>query len=154
MEEVKAYPRKRFFVEMLTRDISLEDCILDLVDNAIDSLLRAREIDIEKAVLGNGTKVAKSSSKRSIKVTYDSTRFSITDDCGGILKQHAKNDVFCFGPSPGAEPGRLGVYGIGLKRAILKLGRRTELRSHTHEDSYRVRIDLEKWLKDDGSLDD
>ena len=33
----KAYPRKHFFFEMFTRDISLEDCILDLIDNSIDA---------------------------------------------------------------------------------------------------------------------
>ena len=154
MEQVKAYPRKRFFVEMITRDISLEDCILDLVDNAIDSLLRTRSIDIEKAVLGNGAKVTGTFQKHSISIAYDARHFAISDDCGGIPKEHAKNDVFCFGPSPGAEPGRLGVYGIGLKRAILKLGKKAEVKSHTQKEAYRVRLDLEKWLKEDESLED
>lgn len=31
-----ANPTKSFFVRMITRDISLEDCILDLIDNSID----------------------------------------------------------------------------------------------------------------------
>ncbi len=33
----KAYPRKHFFFEMFTRDLSLEDCVLDLIDNSIDA---------------------------------------------------------------------------------------------------------------------
>jgi len=40
-----AFPRKRFFLEMFTRDISLEDCILDLIDNSIDSLVRTKDLD-------------------------------------------------------------------------------------------------------------
>jgi hypothetical protein len=50
-DSARAYPTKEFFIEMFTRDISLEDCILDLIDNSIDSLIRARKIDIEKTGL-------------------------------------------------------------------------------------------------------
>lgn len=32
-----ANPTKEFFVSMLTRDISIEDCILDLIDNSVDA---------------------------------------------------------------------------------------------------------------------
>ena len=34
-----AMPTKDFFVRMITRDISLEDCILDLIDNCLDGAL-------------------------------------------------------------------------------------------------------------------
>jgi hypothetical protein len=34
--KVDANPTKAFFVRMITRDISLEDCILDLIDNSVD----------------------------------------------------------------------------------------------------------------------
>ena len=42
--EADARPTKQFFIENLTRDLSLEDAILDLVDNAIDALIRTRHI--------------------------------------------------------------------------------------------------------------
>ena len=29
-------PTKKFFIEMITRDISIEDAIIDLLDNSID----------------------------------------------------------------------------------------------------------------------
>jgi len=35
----KADPSKAFFIEMLTRDITLSDCVLDLVDNSIHCLI-------------------------------------------------------------------------------------------------------------------
>ena len=31
-----ANPAKSFFVRMITRDIVLEDCIFDLIDNSVD----------------------------------------------------------------------------------------------------------------------
>ncbi|WP_072395132.1 hypothetical protein [Hyphomicrobium sp. CS1GBMeth3] len=35
-KKVDANPTKAFFVRMITRDIALEDCVLDLIDNSID----------------------------------------------------------------------------------------------------------------------
>ena len=40
-ESVDAAPVKSFFVYMLTRDIRLEDAILDLLDNCVDGILRS-----------------------------------------------------------------------------------------------------------------
>ena len=39
-DKAQASPTKQFFVSMLTRDISLADAILDLVDNCLDGALR------------------------------------------------------------------------------------------------------------------
>ena len=38
-DQAQASPTKQFFVSMLTRDISLADAILDLVDNCLDGAL-------------------------------------------------------------------------------------------------------------------
>ena len=38
---VDASPVKSFFVSMLTRDIKLEEAILDLLDNCVDGILRS-----------------------------------------------------------------------------------------------------------------
>lgn len=35
-KSARSYPTKAFFVNMITRDITLEDSILDLIDNSID----------------------------------------------------------------------------------------------------------------------
>jgi len=45
-DTVNAAPTKRLFIEMLTRDVSLEDAVLDLIDNAIDSVCRRKDIDL------------------------------------------------------------------------------------------------------------
>ena len=42
-DQVKAFPAKRFFVEMLTRDIELKDSLLDLLDNCIDGVMREKK---------------------------------------------------------------------------------------------------------------
>ena len=41
-ESVDASPVKSFFVSMLTRDIQLEEAILDLLDNCVDGILRSK----------------------------------------------------------------------------------------------------------------
>jgi hypothetical protein len=38
---IDASPTKTFFVDMLTKDIELEDAILDLLDNCIDGIQRS-----------------------------------------------------------------------------------------------------------------
>ena len=41
LSTVDASPVKSFFVSMLTRDIKLEEAILDLLDNCVDGILRS-----------------------------------------------------------------------------------------------------------------
>ena len=40
-DPILASPTKRFFVDMLTRDIDLKDAVLDLLDNCVDGLMRS-----------------------------------------------------------------------------------------------------------------
>jgi hypothetical protein len=46
----------------------------------------------------------------------------------------------------------LGVYGIGLKRAIFKLGNLTVIESATPDGGFAVRIDVPKWSQAEGDL--
>src|SRR5215469_14732783 len=121
-EFADAFPRKRFFIDMFTRDIALEDCILDLVDNSIDALIRTRELDLEDAVLSN----RRAGKTATISIAISPKQISITDDCGGIPLQKAQHEVFNFGHSlkgfKDLTDRGLGAYGIGLKRAIFKMG--------------------------------
>jgi len=156
MANVHAYPRKQFFLEMFTRDISLEDCVLDLIDNSMDSLLRSRNIDIEAQVLGaaQGGQTRAAIAPAQIIVKYSESQFDISDNCGGISKKEAEDEVFCFGHSSKVPTGRLGVYGIGMKRAIFKIGNTIEVTSRTTESSFTVSIDVLKWSQKDTSLED
>jgi hypothetical protein len=153
-EFADAFPRKRFFVEMFTRDIALEDCILDLVDNSIDSLIRSREIDVED-VLGRQRRPTRPA---QIDVIVTPKQISVDDNCGGIPLLKAQHEVFNFGHSKeGArdltERG-LGAYGIGLKRAIFKMGKTFQVDSTENGTGFRVTQDLEKWIRKDSSIED
>lgn len=70
---------------MLTRDIKLEDAILDLIDNCLDGALR----------LGNGDKPTYG--KYWVKIKLAKDHFSIEDNCGGIPREVAKNYAFKMG---------------------------------------------------------
>ena len=37
---IEGSPTKQFFIDMITRDISIEDAIIDLLDNSIDGANR------------------------------------------------------------------------------------------------------------------
>ncbi len=142
-----ANPTKAFFVRMITRDIRLEDCILDLIDNSVDGAWK-----LEGAMpmtLEDGADL--SNYKIDIDVTQD--KFLISDNCGGITLDDAADYAFTFGrkDSEKSEKYSIGVYGIGMKRAIFKMGSRIEVRSTYKEknnanQSFVVPIDVTKWL--------
>lgn len=153
-----ALPRKRFFLEMFTRDIALDECILDLIDNSIDGLLRSNYPQLstyslmQRPVL-SGSGLAK---LPVIEINYDHRQFLIKDTCGGITFREAQDEVFNFGYSHdrAAQPGQLGVYGIGLKRAIFKIGRRIEMTSRAPQSGFQLDLDVGAWAAQDASLDD
>jgi hypothetical protein len=137
---VKASPAKAFFVEMITRDIELQDAILDLLDNCIDGVRR----------LGK-TKGAHPYRGYHAHITFSDEEFSIEDNCGGIPYDIACKYAFMMGrPADyeGRKSGGIGVYGIGMKRAIFKMGRSCVVFSDTPEKAFEVVITKE-WLDDD-----
>ena len=71
-------PTKDFFVGMLTRDIEINDAILDLLDNCLDGVVRSRS-DTNKLSDVNFYKGFSS------KITITSDTFAIEDNCGGYL---------------------------------------------------------------------
>lgn len=135
----EARPTKRFFVSMLTRDISLSDAILDLVDNCLDGALR----------LAGGRPV--DYTQHYVNITFDANHFEISDNCGGIPRETAKNYAFKMGRDPDddrdSDTETIGMYGVGMKRAIFKMGRNALVWTLHGGDSYEVRITSE-WLDD------
>ncbi len=136
--QIKVFPAKRFFVESLTRDIDLADAILDLLDNCVDGARRVGLKKGDKPYLGYRA-----------DVTYDGGKFTIEDNCGGISLEDAKKSAFCFGrPAEYAAKadGTIGIIGIGMKRAIFKMGCSCVVRSQHEADTFQVKINPE-WLK-------
>jgi hypothetical protein len=145
-----ASPEKRLFISLLTRDISLVDAVLDLIDNSINSaIIVSREHLAEPndyiSLLGKRTKT----DIPSVAIVVDGRSFSIADSCGGISLQHAENNVFRFGreASEGADStdDRLSVYGIGLKRAIFKIGNSVEMTSSHRKIGFHMKLDVAEW---------
>ena len=141
---VNGSPTKEFFVEMLTRDIDLTDAILDLLDNCLDGVLRkSGNVDIKKDFDYGGFEA-------NIIIEKDS--FTIQDNCGGISKHIAINSAFRMGRDSAQNLDEklptVGIYGIGMKRAIFKIGREAEVISKCDEEQFSVKIPYE-WTKTD-----
>ena len=149
LEQAKANPTKKFFVNMITRDISLEDSILDLIDNSVDSAWR--NAGNHHMGLDDETDL----SPYSILITTSPTSFCITDNCGGMSFEDAVDHAFSFGRrGEPQEEYSIGVYGIGMKRAAFKIGRKIRVRSTYAEAdgstlAFAVPIDVPEWLKSD-----
>ena len=135
-----AAPTKDFFIRMITRDISLVDCILDLLDNCIDGARRS----VSKAG-GNSSQL--SGFEASLELSND--HFRISDNCGGITLNDAVNYAFHFGRRPDAPAdvdGAIGLYGIGMKRAIFKMAKSARVESSpSGEQPFAVTVDVEAW---------
>ncbi|BBQ31074.1 ATP-binding protein [Aeromonas caviae] len=145
--KVNAFPAKRFFVEMLTRDIELIDAILDLIDNCLDGAMRRTEQDIASS--------ANPYEGYWAKIDFDGSNFRIEDNCGGIPRDIAINSAFRMGRPNNTRDKELptvGVYGIGMKRAIFKLGAEAKISSVNGDDHFSVSID-KSWMDDDLSWD-
>ena len=102
---VHAEPQKQFFISMITRDISLEECIMDLLDNSVDGATRGRKKSGASTYKGH-----------LIEISFDSKKFRIKDDCGGISIKDAVEYAFHFGKradAPDLKHG-IGMYGIGM----------------------------------------
>lgn len=181
-----ASPTKAFFVRMLTRDISLDDCILDLIDNSIDSAWQHAGVRPTVFTPGELLKGYR------VDINFNETSFRISDNCGGISLDNAADYAFTFGRKDpveelaegdegeedeveadedevGDEDGKevdeggpesdpsstdysVGVYGIGMKRAIFKIGNDITITT-THLDgasidAFAVPIKVKDWLSD------
>lgn len=150
--KAEAYPTKRFFISNLTRDLSLEDAILDLVDNSIDAYIKSRKIDISARLLSadsDDSLLKTAPEKADIRVRLDENRFEIEDRGGGIDFDHARKNVFRMGRVDPQHQSSLGVYGIGLKRAMFKLGDTIEVESRTTKTGFTMSVKVSKWSADD-----
>jgi hypothetical protein len=152
--QASAFPTKRFFMDMLTRDIALEDALLDLVDNSIDALGRTRHIDFTTDLFaGPSAAVSSRLGAPSVSIELSNDRFRVADNCGGIPLRSALTEVFRIGRTIDSTEASLGVYGIGLKRALFKIGKRIKIISRTTEDGFEVDLNLADWSKDDDNWD-
>ncbi len=138
-KKVDASPTKDFFIHMLTRDIEIKPAIVELIDNSIDGAKKTRP--------------HKDYSGLYIKITMSKDRFTIEDNCGGIDIETAQKYVFKFGrPSDrqnNIEGYFTGIFGIGMKRALFKLGNKFEVISTTSSEFFDLNVDIRQWIKEE-----
>lgn len=134
-------PTKRFFVSMLPRDIELDDAILDLVDNCIDGAMRQKRGKLETEHPFEGY---------WCNLTVNQTEFVLEDNCGGIPDDYLEAAFRLGRPSidlDGDLP-TIGMYGIGMKRAIFKMARDATVVSRSESQAIEVQYSAE-WLNPD-----
>jgi Histidine kinase-, DNA gyrase B-, and HSP90-like ATPase len=79
---VSGEPTKTFFILMLVRDITVDDAIIDLIDNSVDAAHAYYKDRVAEAQI-------------SLSVSAD--QFVIDDNCGGMLLKTAKEVAFKIG---------------------------------------------------------
>ncbi|WP_343466428.1 ATP-binding protein [Rhodococcus aetherivorans] len=134
---VEAEPEKALFVEMLTRDIELIPAIMDLLDNSIDGA-RAHM---------NGQDSAE---EFCVEIEVSEDQFEIRDNCGGIDLDVARQYAFRFG-RPAEYKGTkrsVGQFGVGMKRALFKLGDVFSIESHAASTRFKMTVDVKAWVAD------
>ena len=146
-----ASPEKRLFISLLTRDIPLSAAFLDLIDNSINAAVepyaaRLKTAPDYLAVFGDD---AVEPTVR-ISLTINPDRVEISDDAPGISTRTAADHVFKFGRAKDERHAsdRLSVYGIGLKRAMFKLGNRIKMRSDHADGGFDLDLNVAKWERD------
>jgi hypothetical protein len=144
LDVTTAKPTKNFFVNLFTQDIDLEGAIFDLIDNSIDGATRTLSLD------ANGAKYA----GKWVHLTINENEFSLVDNCGGIpeaLIQYA----FRFGRDrnrPSEDADTVGIYGIGMKRSMYRIGTSGRVISQNSEREFEVNFS-EEWTTDDDTWD-
>lgn len=137
-DEVDATPPKEVFVDMLTRDIGLNRAIIDLVDNCLDGARKIRGAGDEDDHYEG----------LQIIISAKEDELSISDNCGGFDVQTAREYAFRIGrpkKAPSVDSS-VGQFGLGMKRAFFKLGNWFEVTSKTSSESFRIAVDVEKWV--------
>lgn len=145
-----ASPEKRLFISLITRDISLAEALLDLIDNSINAALepladQLKTADDYQRLLENN----RIKPKVQIDLTVGSTKIAINDDAPGISIDTAEHHVFKFGrdTADADESDRLSVYGIGLKRAIFKCGNKIKITSDHKKGGFELKLNVQEWAK-------
>jgi len=129
---IHAEPTKDLFIYMLVRDIPLIRAIIDLVDNSVDGATQQSNENYEHFW---------------IKILLNKEYFKIEDNCGGITVKDAEEYAFKFGRNNDADvtPKSIGRFGIGMKRAFFKMGKKFKVESTTSSSKFIVSENVEEW---------
>lgn len=133
-DNIELTPSKETY-NAIRADVDVAASFKELIDNAIDNAIRQGEdtvrVEIERSVNGDGTEV-----------------ITVRDDSGGIDRDEL-DMLFALGESRKESiRGSIGAFGIGAKKALMRLGRAFTVASR-HEnagDGFGYTID-ESWIE-------
>lgn len=109
----------------LTKDITPSEALFDLIDNSIDAARRCLDssaVDLYELPEDYHGFV--------VRLHMGRNRVYLSDNCGGIEEGELASRVFVTG-KPSHQPYGIGGFGIGLKRALFRLGTKYALKSDT-----------------------
>lgn len=142
---VDTKPTKEVVVDSLTRDISVEACLFDLIDNAIDA---ARDTIFARAEEKRAEGLPDSYSGFKITLAFSGDGCLIDDNCGGITVERLRTMVLRFGQRS-SHPMGIGIFGLGLNRALFKLGRVSHLKTDTGSQRAELILKTKEYLESD-----
>ncbi|MBY8286718.1 ATP-binding protein [Vibrio fluvialis] len=124
-----------FLAETLTTDIELTDALFDLIDNSIDA---ARDqILLQDNLKSDSYGLPADYSGYHIRLRFSANSITIKDNCAGFDEDTLTNSAFITGKRSNHQFG-IGHYGLGLKRALLKVGSRFGLVTDNGVARYRA----------------
>ncbi|SEI21932.1 ATP-binding protein [Tardiphaga sp. OK245] len=131
IEPIDGTPVKRMFWSIIS-DYNLKTALSELVDNALDVWMR------------NGATVTP-----KIEITLDPDRqlISVIDNAGGVGHDDLKLLVAPGGSKNDPNAERIGIFGVGSKRAGIALGEQVEIRTRLRSER-SLELDITKeWLE-------
>lgn len=107
-----------FLEETLTKDVTTLEAIFDLVDNSIDA---ARDSLISSNCIRGKDNLPLTYAGFFVCIRIDNDSVRVMDNCSGIDRETLANRAL-FINKPSKHDYGIGLYGIGLKRSLLKMG--------------------------------
>lgn len=144
--KVNTMPTKDAVVSSLTRDATIEACIYDLIDNAIDAA-RAR-LFAGRSILFDQYGLPSSYAGSVIELRVDKNGVTVEDNCGGIALSALESGALKFGERSKHKMG-IGAFGVGLNRAIFRLGRKANIVTDTGKERAALALDSKVYLNTD-----
>ena len=145
---VSTEPSKEIVVDGLTRDVDVQTCIFDLIDNSTDA---ARETILADVAPEDRVVLPESYEGFEIDLMLNSDGLTIKDNCGGISVDDLQNMVLRFGKRSTHDMG-IGVFGVGLNRALFKLGRVSHLKTDNGARRAELVLKIDEYLASDDWL--
>lgn len=128
---IKTGVNPNYVKNVLIQDINCLECILDLIDNSIDAAKSMVDSKLDE---------------RGMPLTYDGVEISLTvspdgitlqDNCSGISKDAIEQRLLVIGEESNRDLA-IGHFGVGLKRALLKLGCRYSIETCSQGEKYEM----------------